>query len=153
MGASEGYVLLLKLDPTTGSQLSMRTIGNGLGGTGFAIAASADGALYLIGSGVAATVFDAGPPPVQRWLDNSGGGNFVLKLDTTGKLIWVHAVNGVNLNSIAATSDGGVLVAGIALDRGSLVTRFAADGASVWSFTLEATWPACSRSAQRATRW
>jgi hypothetical protein len=136
MGASESYVLLLKLDPATGSQLSVRTIGNGLGGTGFAIAASADGALYLIGSGVAATVFDPGPPPVQRWLDNSGGGNFVLKLDTTGKLIWVRAVNGANLNSNAATSDGGVLVAGIASDRGSLVTRFTADGASVWSFSL-----------------
>jgi outer membrane protein assembly factor BamB len=73
---------------------------------------------------------------VQRWLDNGGGGNFVLKLDTTGKLIWVRPVNGPSLNSIAATSDGGVLAAGIASDRGSLVTRFTADGASVWSFSL-----------------
>ena len=73
---------------------------------------------------------------MQRWLDNAGGGNFVLKLDTSGKVIWVRPVNGAYLNSMAATADGGVLVAGIASDRGSLVTHFTADGASVWSFSL-----------------
>jgi hypothetical protein len=133
---AEDYLLLMKLDPTTGSQLSRRTIGNGFGSMGIAVAASTDGALYLAGTGAGMTVFDPGPPLVQRWLNNSGGGNFVLKLDTSGKLIWVRTINGPYQNSMVATADGGVLVAGIASDRGSLVTHIAADGSSVWSFSL-----------------
>jgi len=134
---SEDYMLLVKLDPASGSFLSsVRTIGNGRGSKGIAIAASADGSLYLAGTGIGVTVFDPGPPPIQRWLDNATGGNFVLKVDSSGKLIWVRPINGPYLSSMVATADGGVLAAGIASDRGSLVTHFAADGSSVWSFSV-----------------
>ena len=131
-------VLIVRLTPG-GSTLSVRTFGNQTDGGGFALAASPDGSMYLGGNGSGETVFDPGPPPVMRWLSNNGGASFLLKLDAGGALFWVRAVNGPYLNSIAATSDGGLLAAGLSEDDGLFVTRLTTSGASVWSFELGAS--------------
>ncbi len=133
---SQDHVLLVKLTSATGSTLLLRYIGNLFESFGNAIAASPDGSVYLAGTGAGVTVFDPGPPSVQLWLNNNGGGNFLLKLNTNGTVNWVRAVNGPYITSIAATTDGGVLAAGSGLGSGSFVTRFTAAGASVWSFSF-----------------
>ena len=130
----ENDVLLVRLS-AAGSVLAVKTFGNVLdGGAGFALAPSPDGSMYLGGTGNGETVFDPGPPAQQRWLATNGGGGFVLKLGASGALVWVRSVNGPDLNSIAATADGGVLVGGLDADSGAFVTRFDAAGASIWSF-------------------
>jgi hypothetical protein len=130
-------VLLVRIGPG-GDILTVRTFGNLLiSDTGVALAASPDGTMYLLGSGGGGeTIFDPGPPPIQRWLATNGGASFVLKLDAAGKVVWVSPMNGPSLSTIAATADGGVLAAGGGVDVGSFVTRLTAAGASVWSFAL-----------------
>jgi hypothetical protein len=116
----------------------VRTFGNLIvSDTGLGLAASPDGAMYLLGyGGGGQTILDPGPPPIQRWLPPNGGSSFILKLDAGGKLVWVSLINGPYLNTIAATADGGVLAEGVGGDVGSFVTRLTAAGASVWSFAL-----------------
>ena len=105
--------LLVRLSPA-GDTLSVQTFGNLRDDNGFAVAASPDGSMYLGGTGTGEIVFDPGPPSVHRFL---AGGDFVLKLSASGGLIWVRVLNGPNLSSIAATSDGGVLAAGLGEGR------------------------------------
>ncbi len=128
-------VLIVRLT-AGGRTLSVRTIGNQMDGDGFAVAASPDGSMYLGGHGSGETVFDPGPPPVERWMNNSGSASFLLKLDATGALIWVRSVNGTMLNALAATSDGGLLAAGLSDDSGVFVTRLTTAGTSIWSFEI-----------------
>jgi hypothetical protein len=45
-------------------------------------------------------------------------------------------LNGPYLTSMAATSDGGVLAAGLGEGDGQFVTRFTAAGGSVWTFEV-----------------
>ncbi len=125
-------VLLVRLSPA-GDTLSVRTFGNLRNDYGVALAASPDGSMYLGGNGSGEIVFDSGPPAVKRWL---AGGDFVLKLTASGGLIWVRVLNGPYLNSIAATSDGGVLAGALGADGGAFVTRFTAAGGSVWTFEV-----------------
>jgi len=126
-------LLLVRLSPA-GDTLSVRTFGNLRNDYGVALAASADGAMYLGGNGSGEIVFDPGPPPVRRWLAVNGAANFVLKLSASGAPVWVRALNGPNLDSIAATADGGVLAAGMGENGGAFVSRFTATGGSVWTF-------------------
>ena len=130
-------VLLVRLGPG-GDVLTTRTFGNLTGSdSGVGLAASPDGAMYLLGNGGGGqTIFDPGPPPIQRWLAPNGGTSFVLKFDASGKVVWVTPINGPSLARIAATADGGVLGAGVGADIGSFVTRLTATGASVWSFAI-----------------
>jgi hypothetical protein len=126
-------VLLVRLSPA-GDTLSVRTFGNLRNDYGVALSASPDGSMYLGGNGSGEIVFDSGPPAIRRWLAVNGGANFVLKLSASGAAVWVRSVNGPYLNSIAATSDGGVLAGALGADGGAFVTRFTAAGGSVWTF-------------------
>jgi hypothetical protein len=133
----EDAVLILRLT-SGGDTLSVRTFGDNpiAGSSGFGLAASSDGSMYLGGTASGNIVFDPGPPPVRRWLNNNGGGGFLLKLDATGAVLWSRSVNGPYLSSIAATPDGGVLAAGSSENYGMFVTRLGPTGSSIWSFEV-----------------
>ena len=132
--------LLVRLS-SGGDVLTTRTFGNAVyNDGGLSLAATSGGAMYLLGYGNGGqTIFDPGPPVIQKWLPPNGGASFVVKFDAGGKLVWVTPINGPFLSWIAVTPDGGVLAEGANGDLGtpgSFVTRLTADGGSVWSFPL-----------------
>jgi hypothetical protein len=131
----QNAVLIVRLT-AGGDTISVRTFGNQIASNGFALAASPDGSMYLGGIGSGEVVFEPGPPPVRRWLNNNGAAGFLLKLDATGALIWSRSINGPYLNAMAATPDGGLLTAGLSDDYGMFVTRLTPTGTSVWSFEV-----------------
>jgi hypothetical protein len=86
------------------------------GGTGNALASTADGSLYVGGfvGGVTSTDFDPGPGVVSRTLPSGDGDptGFILKLGAGAAFRWVQTVARVGTTSLAATGDGGVIALG-----------------------------------------
>ena len=90
----------------------------GIGGPGndvaYSISADYPGYVYVVGSFTGTVDFDPGAGVVNLTSDGATDG-FVLKLDTTGVLIWVKKIGGVlsqNLNSVAVDTIGGVYISG-----------------------------------------
>lgn len=113
-------------------------------GNARAIAAAADGSIYVGGDGAGTIDFDPGTSMALRTLQATSDdvSTFVLKLAADGSFRWVATWPLLNFLGLAASADGGVLVAvqevepSTTVDRKSPVLgKLASDGAPAWTFS------------------
>jgi uncharacterized delta-60 repeat protein len=122
-----GDAVLLKFD-SNGTLLWERTWGGAQSDAGLAVATAPDGSAYITGS---ETSF------------GSGFGQFVVKFDSAGNLVWQRIADRVNGNAVAVAPDGSVYAAGTTPrdDIGNfdmVVLKITAAGTLVWQRTYSA---------------
>jgi len=122
-----GDAVLLKFD-SNGTLLWERTWGGAQSDAGLAVATAPDGSAYITGS---ETSF------------GSGFGQFIIKFDSAGNLVWQRIADRVNGNAVAVAPDGSVYAAGTTPrdDIGNfdmVVLKITAAGSLVWQRTYSA---------------
>ena len=122
-----GDAVLLKFD-SNGTLLWERTWGGAQSDAGLAVATAPDGSAYITGS---ETSF------------GSGFGQFIIKFDSAGNLVWQRIADRVNGNAVAVAPDGSVYAAGTIPrdDIGNfdmVVLKITAAGTLVWQRTYSA---------------
>jgi len=122
-----GDAVLLKFD-SNGTLLWERTWGGAQSDAGLAVATAPDGSAYITGS---ETSF------------GSGFGQFIVKFDSAGNLVWQRIADRVNGNAVAVAPDGSVYAAGTIPrdDIGNfdmVVLKITAAGSLVWQRTYSA---------------
>jgi len=134
--------------PCTGEVLWSKRMSSAEGDTFFrAVSVAPDGSIYVGGYTVGLATFEGDT------FGETGEAGFFMKLDQDGNLIWRRQVTGNNyqiVTSLAATPDGGVMVAGefwdeVVLEGGptfdnlatdtedSYLTHYDANGNHIWS--------------------
>ncbi len=100
--------------------------------SGSAVAAGANGSVYVAGVASGVVDVDPGQSTSLLWTGSSGLGGFVIKLAADASLLWGVALPSVTVKALAFTADGGVLAVGQA-DR-AVVAKLSADGIPAWTF-------------------
>ena len=112
--------LFAAFDPS-GSPRFTSTLGHGTSTVGQAVAAGADGSVYLAGLILEAVDFDPGPgvvmgsptaafrPSPRSDISSTG---FVLNLTSAGAFRSVYTMGGIEIDGLTTTPDGGVVVMG-----------------------------------------
>jgi hypothetical protein len=130
---------VFKLAPT-GSRLATWVLRSESYSAASVIAASKDGSLYIGGDFWGTVDFDFGSGATPRAATTNAG--FMMKVAEDGAFRWVQQFRGMPITAAAATSDGGVVLAGtgsIVPGTGGLsstVWKLDADQTSAWSFHL-----------------
>jgi len=99
---------------------------------GTALAAGANGSVYVGGAATGLVDLDPGPGVALRWTGDVLGGGFLLKLAPDASLLWSLALPGLGVAGLASTDDGGVLAVGQ-----RRVAKLGPDGTPGWTFATE----------------
>ena len=112
--AGENDIFISKLDPS-GNYLWAKRFGDTTGDTGKSIAIDSSGNVLVTGDFTGTIDFDPGAGVTNR-TSNGSYDFFILKLDSSGNLIWAKSVGGAGAESgifIAVDRDGNTSVTGI----------------------------------------
>jgi hypothetical protein len=102
-----------------------------LPGYAFGVAAGPNGSMYVGGVASGLIDLDPGPGMALRWAGPTQSG-FVAKLAPDAGLLWAQVLPGISVNALAATGDGGVLIAG--WGPNAVVAKLGPDGTAGWTF-------------------
>jgi Secretion system C-terminal sorting domain/Beta-propeller repeat len=149
-GWSDANIFVLKLDPNGNFVWVKRFMGTNNGGSykdkGNSIKIGKDGFVYVGGTYQGAHDFDPGPGTVI--LPNAGlSQGFVVKLDTTGNLIWANYTGigspfttpTATCNSIDITNTGEVYMTGMRNVSDIFIAKYDSSGILNWIRTMNST--------------